>query len=457
MTDSRQLLEEYARNGSEPAFRELVARYLNLVYSTALRLVGGDTQLAQDVTQTVFIGLANKARTLSREVMLGGWLHRCTYHVATRAMRAERRRQSREQEAMEMNTLRNDSGADWRQVAPVLDEAITQLGDEDRTAILLRYFEQRDFRSIGEALGRNEDAARMRVNRALEKLHSLLTRRGVTLSLAALGTALAAGTVTAAPMGLAATVAGAALAGAAAGTGTTLTFLKLMAGTKLQAGLAALVVAGTATTLLIQHQTQSRLQVENESYRRQITRLTAENESLSRQGASAQQPAAPSNGVSDELLRLRGEVGVLRQQTNKLGYLRQENRYLRTQVAAEAETANQLSAEDQYILRQKYALDAMLTLVEATKGYTAKHDGQYPTSFDQLSASGDLKTTNFAGNLGLDAFEVAEPGALAPNGQKLLFRLRDPIPRGAKQLACVMCVVREDGTLSAATFFPDSK
>ena len=282
MTDSRQLLAEYARSGSEPAFRELVARYLNLVYSTALRLVGGDTQLAEDVTQTVFISLANQARALSREVMLGGWLHRCTYHVATRAMRAERRRQSRERAAMEMNTLQNDSGADWRRVAPVLDEAITQLGSEDRTAILLRFFEQRDFRSVGEALGRNEDAARMRVNRALEKLHSLLTRRGVMLSLAALGTALAAGTITAAPAGLAATVSSAALAGAAAGTGATLTLLKLMASTKLQVGLTALVVAGTATTLLMQHQSQARLRVENESDRRQITRLTAENENLSR-------------------------------------------------------------------------------------------------------------------------------------------------------------------------------
>lgn len=151
MTDTQQLLAEYAACGSEAAFRELVARYLNLVYSTALRLVGGDTQLAEDVAQTVFIGLARKGRTLSCKVMLGGWLHQHTYYVATRVIRGEQRRQIREREAVEMNTLQDDSAAQWRQLAPILDEAITELGSEDRTAIMLRFFEHRDFRTSGKA------------------------------------------------------------------------------------------------------------------------------------------------------------------------------------------------------------------------------------------------------------------------------------------------------------------
>src|SRR5438552_6771752 len=191
MTDSQTLLAEYARNGSESAFRELVTRYLGLVYSTALRLVDGDIHLAEDVAQTVFMDLARKARGLSSRVMLGGWLHQRTYNVAAPMMRARRRRQSREREAAQMNALQEDSGAELLQIAPMLDEAITHLGKEDRTAIILRFFERRDFRSIGEALGSNEDAARMRVNRALNKLHNLLTHRGVALSAAALGSALA--------------------------------------------------------------------------------------------------------------------------------------------------------------------------------------------------------------------------------------------------------------------------
>jgi len=263
--DSQQLIAEYAAHGSEAAFRELVARYINLVYSAALRLVGGDSQLAEDVAQTVFIGLARKGPALSSEVMLGGWLHQHTYYVATRAVRSEQRRQAREREAVEMNTLHDDSGANWRQLAPMLDEAITQLGSEDRTAIVLRFFEQRDFRSVGAALGSTQDAARVRVNRALEKLQILLKQRGIALSVGALGSVLTAGAVTAAPAGLAVAISSAALAGAATGTGITLTLVKLMATTKLKLGIAALVIAGTAATLVIQHQSRVSAQEENQS------------------------------------------------------------------------------------------------------------------------------------------------------------------------------------------------
>jgi hypothetical protein len=92
MTESRELLAQYANTGSEVAFGELVTRYINLVYSTALRLLGGDTQLAEDVTQTVFIRLARMSKTLATEVMLGGWLHRNAFHVATTVARSECRR-----------------------------------------------------------------------------------------------------------------------------------------------------------------------------------------------------------------------------------------------------------------------------------------------------------------------------------------------------------------------------
>src|SRR6185436_15285718 len=148
MTENQQLLAEYAANGSEAAFRELVARYIHFVYSTARRLVGEHAHLAEDVTQVVFINLARKGRALSSGVLLGGWLHQHTYHVATKAVRSERRRQSRERAAVEMNTLQDDSEANLRMVAPILDEAITQLDSQDRAAILLRFFEQRNFQSV---------------------------------------------------------------------------------------------------------------------------------------------------------------------------------------------------------------------------------------------------------------------------------------------------------------------
>jgi RNA polymerase sigma factor (sigma-70 family) len=154
MTDSQTLLAEYATTGSESAFRELVARYVGLVYSTARRLVNGDTHLAEDVAQTVFMDLARKARGLPSSVMLGGWLHQRTFNVAAPMMRAARRRQSREREAVHMNAIQDDPAADLEQIAPMLDEALTKLEKDDRTAIILRFFERRDFRSIGTALGR---------------------------------------------------------------------------------------------------------------------------------------------------------------------------------------------------------------------------------------------------------------------------------------------------------------
>src|SRR2546423_1868637 len=181
MADGQQLLTEYVGNGSDDAFRELVARYIDLVYSAAVRLLNNDTHLAEDVTQTVFADLARMARTLSPKVLLGGWLHRHTCFVASKTMRAERRRQLREQKAVEMNSLPDDSGDELASVAPLLDDAINQLWAEDRAAILLRFFEQRDFRSVGEALGSNEEAARKRVNRALDKLQVFLKHRGVAL------------------------------------------------------------------------------------------------------------------------------------------------------------------------------------------------------------------------------------------------------------------------------------
>jgi len=319
MTDGQQMLAQYVETGSETAFRELVTCYVDLVYSAAVRLVNDDTHLAEDVTQTVFADLARMARTLSREVMLGGWLHRHTCFVASKTMRGERRRQARERQAVEMNAIEDHSEANLARVAPMLDDAINQLGAEDRAAILLRFFEQNDFRSVGEALGSNEEAARKRVDRALDKLHASLTRRGVALSVSVLRTALASQAVTAAPVGLAASISGAALAGAAAGGGATLTILEIMSMTKLKVGIiTAVVAAGVTIPWVMQQRTQTRLHEANESLRQQTetnSQLAEENERLSRLAARATTPAPTSNNPSLELVRLRGEVGRLRQET----------------------------------------------------------------------------------------------------------------------------------------------
>jgi RNA polymerase sigma factor (sigma-70 family) len=321
MDDSQKLLADYVKNGSESAFRELVARYINLVHSTALRLVQGDAHMAEDITQTVFVDLARKAHTFPPEVMLGGWLHRDACFVAGTTMRGERRRHFRERQAVAMNDPVDHTAANLALVAPILDEAINQLEPDDRAAILLRFFEQLEFRAVGERTGSNEDAARMRVTRALDKLHVLLKNRGVVLSAATLGAALAAEAVTAAPPGLAAAIAATALGSVAAGS-TTATLLKFMTMTKFKIGIvSAMAVAALAAPVVMQHQSIAKLRGENRALQEQTAQLAslqAENERLSNLVVQAGTAPAPAEKQVRELARLRDEVGRLRQQTNEM-------------------------------------------------------------------------------------------------------------------------------------------
>ena len=123
-SDDGQFLQAYAEKGSEEAFRRLVERYTNLVFSVALRCAGGEYALAEDVTQTVFADLARKASSLPRKVVLGGWLHQHTCYVASHLIRAEVRRRLREQTGAEMNELNRDTADTWRWLAPVLDDVV---------------------------------------------------------------------------------------------------------------------------------------------------------------------------------------------------------------------------------------------------------------------------------------------------------------------------------------------
>jgi RNA polymerase sigma factor (sigma-70 family) len=203
-TDS--LLAEYVQNGSERAFSELVSSYVNFVYGTALRLVGGDSHLAEDVAQTVFIDLARKASSLSQDVKLGGWLHRHTCFVARKALRKERRRLVREKQAMHLQSIADYTQENLNQLAPVLDEVINKLGNADRLAIVTRFFEERDFGSVARVLGSSEDAARMRVARALEKMGVMLKRRGILISTSGVSFVLTANCGHSAPVALASTI-----------------------------------------------------------------------------------------------------------------------------------------------------------------------------------------------------------------------------------------------------------
>ena len=315
MTDSQQLLAAYVKTSSEAAFRELLARYLDLVYSTALRLVQGDTHRAEDVTQTVFTDLAREAHKLSPHTMLGGWLHRDACFVASKLMRGERRRQLREQQATEMNAL-NQSENDFEHLGPVLDEVINELPEADRVAILLRFYERCDLRSVGEALGSSENAAQKRVTRALDQLHGMLTRRGIMLSATVLAAALATKTVSAAPTGLLGTIATAALSGSTMTTATVIAATKTATMTTLQKVAIATTFAIVAGAGIQQAHQAARLRRQIQVLQIQRTSMGEEIQQLQQeQDVTASRPPAAAVGESDdaELLRLRAEVGALRQ------------------------------------------------------------------------------------------------------------------------------------------------
>ncbi len=327
MTDNQNWLAEYTQTGSDAAFRELVTRYVDLVYSTALRSVGGDAHRAEDVAQMVFVNLARVARTLPPDVKLGGWLHRDTCFTAATLMRGERRRQARERQAAEMNALQSHPETDYSLLAPVLDEAINELDETDRSAILLRFFEQNNFRSVGEALGSNEDAARMRVNRALEKLEDHLKRRGVTIAAASLGVVLSANAVQAAPVGLAVTISTAAtLIGTTLATTATITATKAIAMTALQKTIVTATVAVLAGAGIyearqaaqLRNQVQT-LQQQQAPLTEQIQQLQNERNETTRQFASLRDENETLNRNTGELLRLRGEVSLLRRDQGTTG------------------------------------------------------------------------------------------------------------------------------------------
>ena len=225
MKDDIELVREYAHTNSEQAFAALVARHVDMVYSVALRLVG-NTHLAEEITQTVFIILARKASSLREGTVLGGWLCQTTRYVAARAITMRRRRENKEQEAYMQSTTQTATEAEaWMEIAPFLENAMADLGEKDQNAVVLRFFERRSFKELGTAMAMTEAAAKMRVSRAIEKMRRFFQKRGLTLSATIIAGALSANSVQAAPMGLAASVTVAAVKGTSV-TALTITLVK---------------------------------------------------------------------------------------------------------------------------------------------------------------------------------------------------------------------------------------
>ena len=413
VTDNTTWLRDYAETGSEQAFGQLVARHFDLVHATALRMVCGDTQLAQDIAQTVFTDLARQARNLPRNLVLGGWLYRHTWFTATKAIRAERRRRMRESRAVEMKEQNESPDEVWHQIAPVLEEAMGHLSTRERDAVVLRFFEHQPFRAVGGALGTTEEGARRRVDRALEKLRRFFAGRGVSLSLTALATLLGGPAVTSAPAGLAALVAGASLSSAVTGGGLTLWSIKLLIMTKMKimaAATAGILVVACPTAL--QYQANVKLREENRTLREQTARTGEPDESRAEKARLANPSTDTNQNQFRELLRLRGEVSSLRKQVAEM------TRQGKVQEPTGAETDTPAEAENPALAEEKR--QAIQKMNDATGWlrafimFASENNNKLPPGFTQASAF-TSEDTRARLNQAAEQFEIVSAGTLWGN------------------------------------------
>jgi RNA polymerase sigma factor (sigma-70 family) len=403
------LLRDFARDRSQDAFTTIVQRHLDLVYCAALRQVRS-RELAEEVAQSVFSDLARDAARLKPDTVLTAWLYEVTRRTAINVVRGETRRRFREQIACEMNAM-NATAADWTQIEPLLDEAMHALDDTDRTAVLLRYFENKSLREVGQTLGTSDDTAQKRVSRAVERLREFFSKRGVTVGAGVLTVIISANAVHAAPVGLTVTISTAALAGATLVTTATTTATKAIAMTTMQKTIiAATLAAAVGTGVYEAHQASVlRSQVlallqQQAPLSEQIQQLARERGDSARQLASLSEENERLNHNTAELLKLRGEVGALRRRTDELGKRREEITELRQTPPEETQTLSQVM--DWVRVKQL----CMRIWLQAFFAYARANQGQCPETFQQ--AASFLPESLKEISLTAEQFEILHQGSL---------------------------------------------
>ena len=418
MTD-HELLQRYVEEGSCRAFGDLVQRHLGLVLGAARRQLTVP-HLAEDVAQRVFALLAAKASRLNKNVILSGWLYRVTCRLVAETNRSEYRRQRREIESMAMNPETSPDET-WCQISHLLDEAMGTLPQQDRDAVVMRYFESRSLREVGTALGASDDAAQKRIGRAMDRLRQFFARHGHSVSGGAIASAIGVGALETTTPAAAASIAGIALAGGTATTAGALTFFTM---TNIKTILVGGVGICAAAALTVQQVNINRLKNEVRELR-------------SEQAEVAAAPVAPASTntethVDPEMLRLRGEVAALQKLKPMLVHMRDEITRLDTELTAAKHAAAVATpeAEPQPIdpareIMKKRGIAKMIYVKQLVVGillYADKNHGQIPKSLTE--ALSELANAPQAGepnespnptDLTLEHYELVQQGSLLEN------------------------------------------
>ena len=419
-----ELLQEYALKGSEDAFKSVVERYLDLVYSVALLQLANEAA-AKDIVQVVFAALARKAGDLPEKVVLSGWLYQVTTHACHDLRRAETRRKKWEKKAMQEHLIQSDAGDGFEssEITPLISTVLGTLTAVERDAILLRYIEGQEFRQVGLRLGVSEAAAKKRVARGLERLRHRLQKNGVTVSSGALCGFLPQ-MIHPAPAGIGALVkAGAALHPMLSPAHTALLkgVLKAMTWTKTKIAIVStVVIASLVTPLVLQHQAQTLLRNQDEVFQRQtgqLAQLKSENERLAGLAANS----SLSSDQSRDLERLRAEIGPLQQQSNEVARIRQENRRLQTALE---KPRTPIQIKEEMLAKADYSRN----LIIAAFQFAGTNQGQFPESLD-LAAGLLPDRSRTQTSVAMDQFEIVyrgSPGSLTNPADTIVIREKQP-------------------------------
>ena len=391
-----ELVRQFARTQSEAAFAELVRRHLNLVYSAAFRYAGQD-QDAQDIAQAVFLVLARKAGSLRDQTVLAGWLYETTRFAATRWQRSQMRRQSREQEVVMQAQDNEAETVAWRQIAPLLDDVMGKLGETDRAVLVLRFFEHQTNAEVAAAVGLSEAAVQKRVRRALEKLRVRLARQGVTHSAAAINATLTENAVMLAPAALAIKVTSIATPGTLVAVSlNTLAneTIKHLAMTTLQKTLitATLIVAAGAGLYEAHETAQARAELlalrQQQAPWAELTRqLQNERDQATNRLAALDREMADNQRRNLETLKLRGEVGLLRNQVSQLAAGAGKN------AASGSELAEKLASQADFIRDDEKRKSRAALISTAIEANVFGKAGSLPADFNQVT---NVISENFA-------------------------------------------------------------